>query len=93
MFRLRIDKFWQNFSPLRGRYIVSIVISYTPVCHSTFLNAEISAATRQYQIQALATREYNFLNKKNVFLSVELVKDALNSISMVCLFLNSGVLQ
>ena len=66
MFSLPIDKFRQSFSPLRGGYILSIIIFYTPACHSTFLEDEISAATRQYQIQALCTWEYNFLNKKSI---------------------------
>ncbi len=46
--------------------------------HSTFWDAGISAATRLYQIQALYTREYNFLNKKNVFLSVKLANNVIN---------------
>ncbi len=70
-----IDKFRQNFSPLRGNYVLSIIIFYTPVCHSTFLDAKISPATRQFQIQPLCTREYNYLNKTNVFMSVKLVNN------------------
>ncbi len=41
MFSLPIDKFRQNFSPLRGRYIFLIIIFYALVCHSTFLDAKI----------------------------------------------------
>ncbi len=64
MFSLPIDKFRQKFSPLRGKYILSIMMFYALACHLIFLDSKISAATRQYQIQALCTREYDFLNKK-----------------------------
>ncbi len=51
-----IDKFKQDFAPLRGRYMLLIILFCTPVCRWTFLDAKIFAALRQYQLQTMCTR-------------------------------------
>ncbi len=73
MFSLPIDKFRQNFSPLRGRYISPIILFYALVCHLTFFLCRNFRRNAPIPGSSILPNRIKLSEQKNVFLSVKIV--------------------